>query len=156
VSTEIRHTGSRRSARVIALQVLYEIERARHDQHRALQRRLEERSVDEAAQDFAGKIIDAVVEGREQIDAIIATYAPAWPIAQMASVDKNILRVAIFEMVLSHGTPPKVAINEAVELAKVFGSDSSPKFVNGVLGSVMDSGIVESGLAAPTDEESER
>ena len=75
---------------------------------------------------------------REKIDKIISKFAPNWPMLQMATVDRNLLRMAIYEIVLSSEAPPKVAINEAVELAKVFGSDSSPKFVNGVLGAVME------------------
>ena len=86
---------------------------------------------------FAHQLVDGVLENKAEIDKIISAFAPNWPIDQMAIVDKNILRVAIYEMVLGGETPPKVAINEAVELAKSFGSDSSPKFVNGVLGSVM-------------------
>ena len=137
-----QHSPSRRKARAIALQVLYEIDGARHDRHRALERRLQEGAPSPSIVAFAGLIIDGVIESREEIDSIISTYAPTWPISQMAVVDRNLLRVAIFEMVVGHETPPKVAINEAVELGKVFGSDSSPKFVNGVLGSIMDSGLV--------------
>ena len=82
-------------------------------------------------------LIEGVLENRERIDLVISTFAPAWPISQMAVVDRNILRVGIFELTISEGTPPKVAINEAVELGKVFGSDNSHRFVNGVLGSVI-------------------
>ena len=92
-----------------------------------------------SAEMFAHSIIDGVLDNREEIDKIIATYAVSWPIDQMAIVDRSILRMAIFEMVVGGETPPKVAINEAVELAKFFGSDSSPRFVNGVLGSVLES-----------------
>ena len=127
----------------MALQVLYEIDGARHDPHRALEQRLRDHSLSPAAEDFARKIIGGVLENRERIDTIISTYAPAWPIGQMAVVDRNILRVAIYEIVVGQGTPPKVAINEAVEMGKVFGSDSSPKFVNGVLGSVMEGEMAE-------------
>ncbi len=123
--------------------MLYEIDGARHDRHRALARRLEDGPLSPSIEAFASRIIDGVIESRDEIDSIISTYAPAWPISQMAVVDRNLLRVAIFEMVFGGATPPKVAINEAVELGKVFGSDASPGFVNGVLGSVMDSGMVD-------------
>ena len=89
------------------------------------------------AEEFALDLIDGVLANREEIDKVVARFAPNWPISQLAMVDRNILSLAIFEMMLGHDTPPKVAINEAVELAKAFGSDSSPRFVNGVLGSVM-------------------
>jgi N utilization substance protein B len=82
--------------------------------------------------------VEGIVEQKAEIDNIIATHAPAWPIMQMAMVDRNLLRVAIYEMTVEDETPPKAAINEAVELAKIYGSNSSSRFVNGVLGSVMD------------------
>ncbi len=130
--------GTRRKARVLALQVLYETDVARHNPETALLRLLEEKPLSVPAQAFARVLIEGVLANQEKIDKIITTFAPSWPINQMAVVDRNILRMAIFEIVLDGQTPPKVAINEAVELAKAFGSDSSPKFVNGVLGSVME------------------
>ena len=138
-SADVRPSTARRRARVIALQVLYEIDGARHDPDLAFEQRLREQSIPTPAESFAREIIAGVLENRERIDTIISTYAPSWPISQMAVVDRNILRVAIFELGIGKETPPKVAINEAVELGKVFGSDASPKFVNGVLGSVIGS-----------------
>ena len=73
---------------------------------------------------------------REQLDAFIAEHAPAWPIDQVSIIDRNIIRIALWEMAVFEETPVKVAINEAVELGKVYGSDSTPRFVNGVLGSL--------------------
>ena len=78
-----------------------------------------------------------VLENIGEIDKIISEFAPSWPISQMAIVDRNLLRMGIYEISMGSGTPPKVAINEAVEMAKAFGSESSPRFVNGVLGAVM-------------------
>jgi N utilization substance protein B len=78
--------------------------------------------------------VRGVLKHKDELDELIATYAPEWPIDQMAIIDRNILRIALFEFLIDGGTPPKVAINEAVELAKRFGSDSSRRFVNGVLG----------------------
>jgi N utilization substance protein B len=72
------------------------------------------------------------------LDALIAQYAPDWPLDQVASIDRNILRIALWEMALHAETPVKVTINEAVELSKAYGSDSTPRFVNGVLGSLAD------------------
>jgi N utilization substance protein B len=77
-----------------------------------------------------------VTENREWLDGYIARYAPEWPVEQIAIIDRNILRIAIFEILARSDTPLKVAINEAVELAKTFGSDSAPRFVNGVLGTL--------------------
>ena len=79
-----------------------------------------------------------MIRTQHQIDELITKFAPAWPVKQLPVIDRNILRLALFEIRFGHGIPRKVAINEAVELAKTFGSESSPRFVNGVLGSVMD------------------
>jgi N utilization substance protein B len=74
---------------------------------------------------------------RTYIDSVVGELAPEWPIDQIAAVDRNVLRIAIYELLFEPEIPPKVAINEAVELAKLFGSESSPRFVNGVLGSLV-------------------
>jgi len=86
---------------------------------------------------FLVKVVQGVLAHRGKLDDLISTYAPEWPIEQMAIIDRNILRIALFEFLVDGGTPPKVAINEAVELAKTFGSDSSRRFVNGVLGTLL-------------------
>jgi len=141
---ETRAPASRRKARIAALQILYEVDGARHDPVLALENRLQEAPLSPTAEAFARKLIDGVLENRAEIDKIISTHAPAWPIIQMAMMDRSILRVALFEILMGGETPPKVAINEAVELGKLFGADSSPRFVNGVLGSVMKSAELES------------
>lgn len=128
---------ARRKARVLALQVLYEIDGAGHDPESVMAQRIRDMSQPRAVESFARKIIRGVLENLERIDRIIMTHAPAWPIRQLAAVDRNLLRVAIYEMAIDGDTPPKVAINEAVEMGKTFGSDTSFKFVNGVLGSVL-------------------
>tara|TARA_B100001245_G_C22679141_1_gene332068 strand:- start:20 stop:475 length:456 start_codon:yes stop_codon:yes gene_type:complete len=128
---------ARRYARIVALQVLYETDLVWHDMEGVLERSTKENSLATKEVDFTKIIVTGVFENREKIDSIITQYASNWPIEQMAIVDKNILRIALFEMLMRRNTPPKVAINESIELAKSFGSDSSPRFVNGVLGSVM-------------------
>ncbi len=138
-----RVTTTRRKARVVALHVLYEVDSVRRDPAVALERRLEEQPLSSAGEMFARSLVDGVLANKELIDKIISTHAPAWPIGQMAIVDRNMLRIAIFEIMIGEETPPKVAINEAVEMAKTFGSDSSPKFINGVLGSVMEADKLE-------------
>lgn len=91
-----------------------------------------------AGVEFSSLLIQGVLEHQNAMDVLIARYAPEWPLEQMAIVDRNILRIAIFEFLMSDQTPVKVAINEAVELAKVYGADSSPRFINGVLGTLAE------------------
>ncbi len=87
---------------------------------------------------FLRWLIAGVLANQADLDALIARYAPEWPVDKLAVIDRNILRLALFEMVSPDSdAPPKVVINEAVELAKTFGSDSSSRFVNGVLGTAM-------------------
>jgi N utilization substance protein B len=126
-------------ARAVALQVLYESDGTNHDPNRAIKRRIAEHKLSRPAANFARHIVSGVLANEDRVDVIIGAHAPSWPLAQMAVVDRNILRVAIYEIIEGKETPPKVAINEAVELGKVYGSESTPKFVNGVLGSVMES-----------------
>ncbi len=129
---------TRRKARRIALQALYEVDCAGHDPERTLHRLLEESTSDEEAASFAQGLVQGAIQNKERIDKLIRQFAPTWPLEQMSSIDRNILRLAIFEIALNDKVPLKVAINEAVELAKTFGSDNSPRFVNGVLGSVSE------------------
>ena len=102
------------------------------------QRRLEEEDLSDELAEFARQIIFGVLPLAPDLDRIISTYAPEWPLEQIAAIDRNILRLACWEFTVQRETPLKVAINEAVELAKLFGSESSPRFVNGVLGSLAD------------------
>jgi N utilization substance protein B len=88
--------------------------------------------------EFARKLIFGVLPLRHDLDRLIAEYAPEWPLDQIAAIDRNILRIAFWEFAVQRETPVKVAINEAVELAKLFGSDSAPRFINGVLGALAD------------------
>ncbi|HUG33472.1 MAG TPA: transcription antitermination factor NusB [Anaerolineales bacterium] len=128
----------RTRARCFALQVLYEVDMANHPPAEALQARLEESPLSDELSDFARKIIFGVLPLTSSLDQLISKYAPEWPLDQIAAIDRNILRMALWELAVSKETPMKVAINEAVELAKLYGSDSAPRFVNGVLGSLAD------------------
>ncbi len=128
--------GIRRQARIITLQALFEVDSVAHDPEETLDRLLAEASLLEEGVTFARELMRGVLTNREKIDNMIQAHAPAWPVAQLAAIDRNILRLAIFEVLLSNKVPVKVAINEAVELAKAFGSENSPKFINGVLGAV--------------------
>lgn len=128
--------GIRRKSRIIALQALFEVDRAGHDPEETLDRLVEEASLPEEGALFARELVGGVLRNRERIDSTIQAYAPAWPVAQLAAIDRNILRLAIFEILLNNKVPVRAAINEAVELAKTFGSENSSRFVNGVLGTV--------------------
>jgi N utilization substance protein B len=126
----------RHRARILALQTLYEVDTAGHAPDEALGHLLARTSVKEEVAAFARELVEKVLENRERIDEVIARAAPAYPVGQLAAIDRNILRLAIQEILMNNETPVRAAINEAVELAKKFGSDNSARFVNGVLGSV--------------------
>ena len=128
--------GARRRARAIALQALYEVDSVGHDVEGTLNHLLANVELPEENAAFVREIVNGVIQNREEIDENIKNFAPAWPVEQIPVIDRNILRLAIFEILLDNKVPVKVAINEAVELAKTFGSDNSARFVNGVLGSV--------------------
>jgi len=128
----------RTRARALALQVLYEVDITNHPPSEVFKARLEEEPLSQDLSDFAHKIIFGVIPLANVLDESISQYAPEWPFDQIAAIDRNILRMACWEFAVFHDTPVKVAINEAVELAKQFGSDSTPRFVNGVLGSLAD------------------
>ena len=126
----------RTKARSIALQALYEIDITGHGIGTVLDTHFAETSLDLNLQDFARTIVRGVVPLREILDDYIGKHAPEWPIDQVSVIDRNLIRVALWEFAVQGETPIKVAINEAIELAKKFGSDSTPRFVNGVLGSL--------------------
>ena len=126
----------RTKARSFALQALYEVDITGHSGMEVLERRFLENPVDERLQGFARKIVSGIEPIRNELDNFIAEHAPEWPIDQISTIDRNLLRIALWEMAATDDTPVKVAINEAIELAKKFGSESTPRFVNGVLGSL--------------------
>lgn len=141
-----RHLG-----RIVALQTLYEYE-FRHqsedsqlDLTEVLQRNIEryQESIDD--KDFVRELVDGVLEQMEGLDAKLQPMAPGWPLDQIARIDRNVLRIGLYELLYkADSVPPKVVINEAVELAKAFGSDNSSKFINGVLGTAYRT-LVEAG-----------
>ncbi len=128
--------GARRRARELALQALYEVDAAGHAPEEVVNHLLAEEGLPEENANFTRELVSGVIQNKEKIDKNIQSFAPAWPIEQIPMVDRNILRLAIFEILIDNKVPVKVAINEAVEIAKAFGSDNSSKFINGVLGSV--------------------
>ncbi|MGA2821089.1 MAG: transcription antitermination factor NusB [Anaerolineales bacterium] len=136
----------RRKARAVALQALYEVDSSSHSPGTVLRQRLEATPLSDELSRFAHQLMLGVLEHRQELDRMIARYAPEWPVEQIALVDRNILRIALWEFAITGETPTSVAINEAVELAKAFGSETSPRFVNGVLGSLAE---VAEGGASP-------
>jgi N utilization substance protein B len=135
---------SRTRARALALQVLYEVDMTDHRPGDVLAQRLEDENEDgqnslsQELVEFTRQIIFGVYPLAQKLDDVIAEYAPEWPFDQIAAIDRNILRIAVWEFSITGITPIKVAINEAVELAKLYGSDTAPRFINGVLGSLAD------------------
>lgn len=129
-------TGQRRRARAVALQAMYEIDTTRHEVEEVLGRLLAEENLSGDNTAFVRQMVKQVVEHQEEIDGNIQRFAPTWPVEQLLAIDRNILRLAISEILFDNRVIIKVAINEAVELAKKFGSENSSKFVNGVLGSI--------------------
>ena len=129
---------SRTRARSLALQALYEIDIAGHLPGIVLEERLHEEGLEKELAEFAREIVVGVAPRFGTLDHFIAEHAPEWPMDQVAAIDRNILRIALWEFAIYGKTPIKVVINEAVELAKEYGSDSTPRFVNGVLGSLAE------------------
>ncbi len=128
--------GKRRKARVLALQALFELDTVGHSTDETLTRMAGEMVILDEALKFATDLTMGVLANRDSIDKMIGDAAPAFPLDQIAAIDRNILRLAIYEVVIDNKVPMRAAINEAVELAKQFGGETSPKFINGVLGSI--------------------
>jgi len=137
--------GSRHLCRIIALQTLYELDFLGFDKineeiiQQNLERNTQENGLAEAEKkDFAYALVKGILKNLDTINDYLKKYAAQWPLEQITLIDRNVLRMGIYEMLLTEETPPKVAIDEAIEVAKVFGGDSSSKFVNGVLGAIYD------------------
>lgn len=130
--------SNRHLARTVAMQTLYEWDFNNRTQKLAdlAQKNLKEFAPDFNDGGFSERIVKGIDEHRADIDKVIEQYAPEWPIQQITIVDRNILRIGVYELKFAKDIPPKVAINEAIELAKSFGGESSGRFVNGVLGAV--------------------
>ena len=129
-----RRNRPERQGRVLALQVLYEHDLTGHEWRATLEARAEELHASPEAVSFAEGCVEGVVSAQDRLDAVIRQREPLWPLDQLAAVDRALLRLGLFELAEGSPTPPLVAINEAVELAKTFGSEGSARFVNGVLG----------------------
>lgn len=127
---------NRHLSRMIAMQTLYEWDfRADSDLAEIRDRNIEEYE-GKCEKAFVDQIVDGVSKDKTNLDKIVDESAPEWPVDQISLIDKTVLRIAIFELLNLKDVPPKVVINEAVELSKQFGGDNSSKFVNGVLGTI--------------------
>mgnify|MGYP001039595484 FL=1 len=129
---------SRTKARSIALQVLFEVDLCGHQPGLVLAEHFKRLKMDDSLKVFISQIVSGVVEYQQTLDEFIADFAPDWPLDQVAVIDRNLLRIALWEIAVYENTPVKVAINEAVELAKLYGSDGTARFINGVLGGFID------------------
>ncbi len=127
----------RRQAREIALQSLFAIELGKVPPAEMLESLIEGQAVSKETADFATLLVDGVLNNREELDDLITTHARDWKLDRMPYVDRNIMRIAVYELVHLSDIPVSVSINEAVELAKAFGNDDSPKFINGILGQIV-------------------
>lgn len=133
-----RHLG-----RIVALQTLYEEDfrlesgDSTFDVSEVLARNVNRyrETIDDV--EFIEQLVAGVIAKREELDKVIQPLAPEWPIEQIARMDRVVLRIGAYELMFAKDVPPKVVINEAVELAKAFGGDNSSKFINGVLGSLL-------------------
>ena len=128
---------TRRQARALALKALFEIDSVGHSPAPVLDYLILDENLPADGAEFAHALVEGVTAHRATLDEIIRQHAPEWPVEQLAIIDRNILRIALYELQYAPDVPIKVAINEAVELAKTFGGDTAPRFVNGVLGAFL-------------------
>jgi transcription antitermination protein NusB len=125
--------GRRRKAREVALQVLFEIDVLGLDPQEAIDLYWSNFEAPKEARGFSTRLIEGVCGRREEIDQLITSCSDNWAIARMSRVDRNILRLAVYELFHCHDVPPKVTLNEAIDLGKEFGSENSGSFINGIL-----------------------
>ncbi len=138
--------ANRHLARTVAMQSLYQWDfqgKPKKGVDDIVEFNLKEFAPDFDDKGFAQELVDDVIKSADKIDAIIVKYAPEWPLEQITNVDRNILRIGVYELKFSDTVPSKVAINEAIELAKTFGGESSGRFVNGVLGAIYKDMVVK-------------
>ena len=128
----------------MAFQALFELDATRHGVEDVLKALLVDNELGPSRAGFTRWLVTGVQANSKELDVHIQHFAPAWPVDQLSLVDRCLLRLAVYELTIGRDTSPKIVINEAVELAKLFGGESSPRFINGVLGSLNDS--IQSGL----------
>lgn len=133
--------GERHKLRSVVLKALYEVDVAGHSPDDTLERSVEGLSLSSENMKYGRELLNGIIRRRDAIDRLIGLNAPHWPVSQMSVIDRNILRLAIFEILQDNEVSVKVSINEAVELAKSYGGDNSYRFINGVLGAISDSAV---------------
>ncbi|TSC56057.1 MAG: putative transcription termination factor [Parcubacteria group bacterium Gr01-1014_18] len=149
--------SNRHLARTIAMQTLYEWDFNQYpdpELFNCMERNKAEFAPEFEDNGFIRKLLQDILDHKTEIDALIVKYAPEWPLDQITVVDRNILRIGVYELKFANDIPEKVAINESIELAKTFGGDSSGKFINGVLGSIYKD-IAEAGGLKPLPQSTE-
>jgi N utilization substance protein B len=124
---------TRRKAREVTLQVLYELDVLNVDVNEAVELFWSNFEAPEETREFSSLLIEGTWNNREAIDTLISSCSENWSLARMSRVDKNILRMAVYELLYCHDIPPKVTLNEAIDLGKVYGSENSGAFINGIL-----------------------
>ena len=147
-------TDERSLARRIALQILYEVDSAHHDGSEVTALHLEAHQANKKVARYTRYLVGGVTEHQSALDEVIRRFAPEWPLEQLAIIDRNILRMAIYEFAVEARTPVGVSIDEAVNLAKIFGADGTPGFINGVLGALADDETLLHQLHKPHEDES--
>lgn len=134
---------ARRLARELAMKIYFEMDLTGREPGELFERYVEDGALRGVDAKYAERLVRSIGERLAEIDERIAAAAPAFPVDQLATVDRNVLRVAICELGADFSVPPKVVINEAIEIAKDYGGDASGRFVNGALGSIVDAAAVE-------------
>ena len=125
--------GTRRRARELAMQALFYMDTQQNGSPQALERFCENFALPQKVRPFFMQLVNGVLAAQDQIDAIIERYSENWKVRRMACVDRNVMRVAVFEMLFCPDIPPKVSINEAIDVAKKFGTEESGAFINGIV-----------------------
>jgi len=133
----------RRMARQLALQILYEMDTSHHSHDEIIKQYQGEEKIPEEILPFTRELVEGVIADRKKLEEIIQKHAPSYPVKQLSVIDRNILELAIQEILFDNKVPKKAAINEAIELAKKYGGESSSRFINGVLGSIMRTEVQE-------------
>ena len=128
--------GKRRSSRELALKFLYQFELNEGDLDEQINLFLERNSSQEDVETFMKELVVSLIDKIEEIDEIIQKFSDHWVLDRMTVIDRNILRIGTCELLLSFSTPPKVVINEAIDIAKKYGNEDSPEFINGILDKV--------------------
>ena len=133
---------SRRQARELALQILFQIDLGQASPETAFQYTIQGKDLDRESTEFIRRIVFGTLQNLKILDKAIVSVSRDWDLGRMAVVDRNIMRMALFEIFYCEDIPGSVSLNEAIELAKIFGTDDSGRFVNGVLGKIVEAPCV--------------